>query len=165
MKKRTSVILILLGVFISIAVVPFMDNYNQHADVMSNIKGMYLVISWNRQPEFETRDNSYLIRHKSSDKFFLLMDEPEDMQIIEYDNTNILLLFPKYMKEAEIRNAIIMKFPDKSKVRRADSPQYMEFTRWIQNKIVIRYRIIFLFALAVIFYGIAGLLIYKKKAI
>ena len=77
----------------------------------------------------------------------------------------VMLLFPKYMKEAEIKNAIIIKFPDKSKVRRVDSPQYLEFTRWVQNKIVIRYRIIFLIDLAVIFYGIAGLLFYKKKAI
>ena len=147
MKKKAGVFLIMLGIFVPLATVPFAKNYRPQMGIMGNIQRMVLPLATKSYPEFKVKNK---------------LDIFDDVgtTLVQYDNTSITFIFPNTMAEAEMKKAIKYIFQDGAKLN-IDQKQYYDFVKWNNQTIELKYRYVFLMCLAFSFGGL-GIIIFDK---
>ena len=183
---KIGLILILIGLFVPLSILPFVVNYEPRMGLLYNIQRMQVVL-WEekRNPIFipdvrdEIRDifdrvaiEEQLGKAKVKDFLDILASDRSEKQLVHIYDTQYVLEFPKDMNDSEMQEVLETRFQktteDSEFTQTLDREllgiKRWRFIRWEEiNEIAIPYKYPLLSGMILIFVGILSLILSLEK--
>lgn len=151
-KLRSGLFLILIGLFITLAPVPFASGYHSKSGLIFNIQQMEIVVlEEKRKPTFSTVEEI----SKSS--------KTVKIKGVYSDGELVMIEFPPEMSDDEIKQVLNTEFPHTHIVKKY--PPKMKFDGWktVRQQIAIPYKYPFTGGVILVFWGIGMLILASTR--